>query len=213
MQTKYASSPGEANLLLWTSLKPSHQWLSWGDWHCRYFSRRTAGNCTWEPGCTGLCWAGCGWTFFLKEQARGCHDETHKRHGRYAAIFPLYRNNARCVPDAERRLIRGSEIYPTCLAHCWPWAESWTEMRRNVKLFVLLVPSRYLDLQPEMMRKHEWICWKVLDFSKIPNMISNLKKNIYIYLYTSLKIISPVIRFSQISTRACSLTPSNIGHF
>lgn len=68
MQTKYASSQGKASHLLWTSLKPSHQWLSWGDWHCRCFWRRTAGNCTWEPGCTGRCWAGCGWMFFLNEQ-------------------------------------------------------------------------------------------------------------------------------------------------
>lgn len=31
---------------------------------------------------------------------------------------PLYRINTRCVPDAGQRLIRGSEIYPMCVAHC-----------------------------------------------------------------------------------------------
>lgn len=82
MQTNYASSPGKVKPPLWTSLKPSHQWLSWGDWHCRYFWRRMAGNCMWEPGCTGHCWAGFGWTLFLNEQGwRLPRWETHKRHG------------------------------------------------------------------------------------------------------------------------------------
>lgn len=56
------------------------------------------------------------------------------------------------------------------------------EIRRNVKLFVLLVLARYLDLQPEMMRKHEWVWWNVLEFSKIPLVIYYKIKKIAIYL-------------------------------
>lgn len=68
MQTNYASSPGRAEPLLWTSVKPFRQWWSWEDWRCRFFWRRAAGNCMWEPGCTEHCSAGSGWTLSLNEQ-------------------------------------------------------------------------------------------------------------------------------------------------
>lgn len=109
MKTKYASSLGKAKPLLWTSLKPSHQWLSWGDWHCHYFWRRTAGNCTWEPGFTGHCWAGCGWTFFLNKNIRGCHNETHKRHGE-TVPFSCIRSTQGVFQMQSSVWLRGSDL-------------------------------------------------------------------------------------------------------
>lgn len=104
MQTNYASSPGKVKPLFWTSLKPSHQRLSWGDWHCRYFWRRMAGNCTWEPGCTGHFWAGFGWTLFLKERGWRLPRWGAQKTRRDGAI--LYQINTRCAPNAEQHLMK-----------------------------------------------------------------------------------------------------------
>lgn len=187
MQINYASSRGKAKPLLWTSLKPSHQRLSWGDWHCRCFWRRTAGKCTWEPGCTGHCWAGCGWTFFLNEQGRRLPRWDAHKTRRDGAIF-LYQINTRCVPDAEQHLIRGSEFYPACLAHWRPWAESWTEIRRNVKLFVPLIPLCCLDLQPETMTKHLDLLKSIRFLRKQTNFSLYYEQK---YLSASLEIFPP----------------------
>lgn len=138
MQTNYASSPGKVKPLFWTSLKPSHQRLSWGVWRCRYFWRRMAGNCTWEPGCTGHFWAGFGWTLFLKVRGWRLPRRGAQKTRRDGAI--LYQINTRCAPDAEQHLISGSEIYPICLAHWRPWAEHWTAIWRNVLLLCHLFP-------------------------------------------------------------------------
>lgn len=94
MQTNYASSPGKAKFPPWASVKPSRQWLSWGDSHCRCFWRRVEGGCTWGPGCTGRSWVGCGSTCSPNElrQRRRLHPP-EQRH-----------------PRAEECLIR--DIYP-----------------------------------------------------------------------------------------------------
>lgn len=108
IQTNYASSPVRANLLRWISRKPCPPWSSLGDWHCQCCWQKTAGSCTWEPGCAGRCWAGCGWTLFPNKSGPVCHDETHKR--LETVPFFLYRDTM-YAPDAEQYVIRGSEIF------------------------------------------------------------------------------------------------------
>lgn len=113
MQKNYASSPGKAKFPLWASVKPSRQWLSWGDSHCRCFWQRVEGGCTWGPGCMGHSWAGCGWMCSPNErrQRRRLHPPEQ------------------CDPSVEECLIR--DIYPN------PELKS-EEEQRNVKHFLLL---------------------------------------------------------------------------
>lgn len=113
MQTNYASSPGKAKLPLWASVKPSRQWLSWGDSHCHYFWQRVEGGCMWGPGCVGLSWVGCGWMCSPSQrwQRRRPHPPEQ------------------CDPGVEECLI--GDIYPN------PGLKS-EEVQRNVKHFLLL---------------------------------------------------------------------------
>lgn len=108
IQTNYASSPGKAKVPLWASVKPSPQWLSWGDSHCPYFWQRVEGGCTWGPGCTGHSWGGFGWMCSpsKRRQARGlCHPPEQ------------------CDPDVEECLIRDSYLSQ-------PWAEIWGDAEK-----------------------------------------------------------------------------------
>lgn len=153
MQTNYASSRGKAKPLLWTSLKPSHQQLSWGDWRCRCFWLRTAGKCTWEPGCTGHSWAGCGWTFFLNKRGQRLPWWDAQKTRRDGAIF-LYRVNtkvcSRCRAASDKRL--------RVLSHVWLTdnleLKAEQRYREMLSFFVPLTPLCYLDLQPETLTKH-----------------------------------------------------------
>lgn len=190
MQTNYASSPGKAKPLLWTSLKPSHQWLSWGGWHCRYFWRRMAGNCMWEPGCTGHCWAGFGWTLFLNEQGRKLPRwETHKRHGE-TVPFSCIRSTQGVFQMQSSIWLEAQRFIP----HVWLTDDLELKgEQRYFKLFVLLIPSRYLDLQPETMTKHLGLL-SIGSLKKYP-LISTMNKNIYSICFSW--NISPFIRFSQ----------------
>lgn len=113
MRAKSANSPEKANRLRWTSRKPSRRWWFWGGWHCHCCWRRTAGNCTWGPGCTGHCWAGCGWTFFLNERGGGRHDETHRKNKNkkrdverrcHFSVSQQHEVCSRCRPVSDERL-------------------------------------------------------------------------------------------------------------
>lgn len=169
MQTNYASSRGKAKPLLWTSLKPSHQQLSWGDWHYHCFWLRTAGKCTWEPGCTGHYWAGCGWTFFLNKQGQRLPWWDAQKTRRDGAIF-MYQVNTRCVPDAEQHLIRGSEFYPTSGSLT---TLSWRLNRYREMLSFLchLFPCAIWICSLKQWRN---VCWKVLDLSENKQKIKSL---------------------------------------
>lgn len=74
---------------------------------------------------------------------------------------------SRCRAESDKKLRDLSHVWLSVdldLKAEWKYREMW-----EMKAFcATCCPSRYLDLQPEMMRKHEWICWKVLGFSKIP---------------------------------------------
>lgn len=164
MQTKYARSRGKANILLWAFLKPSRPWWSWGGWHCRCCWRRAAGRCTWGPGCMGLCWAGCGSTLSPNQAGSCCHHETHKSHGE-TSPFP-------CIATTRgvfqmQRLLRGSEIYPSCLAQCWPWAKVEQRYGEMSSFLCYLLPRvTWICSLKWGKGKNQWIWWTVLDSSE-----------------------------------------------